>query len=151
MGRSLPRAALSRGSGPGWPPPEAAGESGRREGRTSPTPAWALGCLEQRTLRRIPGEGGLVPGTPVPSPGRGLVPRFLLSHSEVGKHTRDLPERRHTRSSLRGFRKMRPMPAFWERRDRVSGRDAGECSLHSSACCERLREKTPVGMVWGTL
>lgn len=67
-------------SGPRWPPPEAAEESGRREGRASPTPAWALTVSEQPTLRRIPGEGVWSLGLRVPSPGRGLVPRFLLSH-----------------------------------------------------------------------
>lgn len=56
-GRSLQRAVLSPGSRPRWPPPRAAGESGRREGRASPTPAWALMVTEQRTLGRIPGEG----------------------------------------------------------------------------------------------
>lgn len=56
-GRSQQRAALSPGSQPRWPPRRAAGESGRREGRASPTPARALLVTEQRTLGRIPGEG----------------------------------------------------------------------------------------------
>lgn len=105
VGRSLPRAALSWGSGPRWPLPEAAGESGRREGRTSPTPRLGSDCLRTADPKANSWGGGLVPGTPSPITGARACAKIpIKSHSEVGKHTQDLPARRHSRLFPEGLR-----------------------------------------------